>query len=115
MIPESIYEVTRADYTSFIEQIKPECREIKIEKMDPLHTATKIFSKKTGKCLCSRLTYTADYGNPDPEIYYIFELPDSDECCPPIPKTKIILKTKEEVQKFFDYFSQQQKENKNND
>ena len=79
MINESIYEVTRNDYTSFVEQIKPEFRRVEVAKIDPTHTATKIFSKNTDKCLCSRLTYTADYGDPEPEKYYIFEMPENYE------------------------------------
>ena len=116
MMFESIYKVTRADYISFLEQIKPDCRKIEVKEIDPTHTATKIFSKNTGKCLCSRLTYTAEYGNPEPEIYYIFEMPEDYERLPPIPKIKITLDSKEEVQKFFDYFAQKQKkENNKND
>ena len=113
MINESIYEVTRTDYTSFIEQIKPECREIKVMELDKTHTATKVFSKNTGKCLCSRMSYTANYGNSEPEKYYIFEMPEDEERLPPIPKIQITLSSREEVQKFFDYLSQQQKEKKN--
>ena len=109
MIPESIYEVTRADYTSFVEQLKPECRQIQVEEIDKTHTATKIFSKNTNKCLCSRLTYTADYGEPEPEIYYIFEMPEDYERQAPIPKMRVTLESKEQVQKFFDYFAQQRK------
>ena len=110
MIPESIYEVTRADYTSFVEQIKPEYRKIETVKIDERHTAIKIFSTNTNKCLCSRLTYTADFGEPEPEVYYIFEMPENYERLAPIPKIKITLETKEEVQKFFDYFAQKRKE-----
>lgn len=109
MIPESIYEVTRADYTSFVEQIKPEYRKVEVVEIDPIHTATKIFSPNTGKCLCSRVTYTAEYGDPEPEIYYIFEMPENYERLAPIPKMRITLNSKEEVQKFFDYFAQKQK------
>ena len=113
MMPESIYEVTRADYTSFVEQIKPECRRVEVIEIDKIHTATKIFSKNTNKCLCSRVTYTAEYGDPEPEIYYIFEMPEDYERQAPIPKMRITLNSKEEVQKFFDYFAQQRKEKKN--
>ena len=112
MIPESVYEVTRADYTSFVEQIKPEYRRVEIQEIDPIHTATKIFSKNTNKCLCSRITYTAEYGDLEPEVYYIFEMPEDYERQAPIPKIKITLNSKEEAQKFFDYFAKQrEKEN----
>lgn len=112
MIPESVFEVTRDEYIGFVEQLKPEAREVKVEQIDDRHVAAKIFSKKTGKCLCSRMAYNAPYGEPEPEVYYVFEMPDDDERKPPIPKRKITLTTKEEVQALFNYISQKQKEEK---
>ena len=114
MLDQSIYEVTRGDYKGFVNQIKPEYREIKTEEIGATHTATKIFSKKTGKCLCSRMSYTAKYGEPESEKYYIFEMPDDDERCAPTPTVQLQLDTKEEVQAFFDFLAKQNKE-KNND
>ena len=100
---ESIFEVSRAEYKDFIETIKPEYRQIETVDLDRWHQATKIFSKKTGKCLTSRVTYTGkskeDY---EPEKYYIFEIPDDEERCAVIPKVKIVLETKEQVQAFLD-------------
>ena len=113
MIDNSIYEVTRNDYKGFVEQIKPECRRVEIEEVDKKHIATKIFSINTGKCLCSRVTYSANYGTPEPEKYYIFEMPENYERQAPIPKQQIVLKTKEEVQAFFDFLAKNKKENKN--
>lgn len=110
----SIYEVTREDYKGFVNQIKSECRDTRIEEIGETHTAAKIYSKKTGKCLCSRVYYTADYGEPDAEQYYIFEMPDDDERCAPTPVYQIKLESKEEVQAFFDAIAKLQKE-KNND
>lgn len=109
----SIYEVTRDDYKGFVNQIKPECRDVKIEEIGDTHVAAKIYSKKTGKCLCSRVAYSADYGDPDPEKYYIFEMPDNDERCAPIPVQRITLTSKEEVQAFFDVVKKLQEEQKN--
>ena len=111
MLPDSIYEVLRTDYTNFVEQIKPEYRKIEVVEIDKQHTATKIFSTNTGKCLCSRLTYTADYGESEPEKYFIFEMPENYERSAPIPKVRVTLKSKEEVQKFFDYFAQNKEKN----
>ena len=51
----SIYEVTRDDYKGFVNQIKPECRDVRIEEIGDIHIAAKIYSKKTGKCLCSNM------------------------------------------------------------
>ena len=109
----NIYEVTRDDYKGFVSQIKPECRDVRIEEIGDTHIAAKIYSKKTGKCLCSRVAYSADYGDPDPEKYYIFEMPDNDERCAPIPVQRITLTSKEEVQAFFDAIKKLQEEQKN--
>ena len=109
MLDYSIYEVTRGDYKTFVEQIKPEYREVKTEQVGDTHTATKIYSKKTNKCLCSRVMYSANYGEPEPEKYYIFEMPDNDERRAPIPHYQLKLETKEEVQAFFNFLQEQQK------
>lgn len=109
----SIYEVTRNEYKGFIEQIKPEHRRVEVVEIDPIHTATKTFSINTGKCLCSRLTYSANYGEPEPEKYYVFEMPEDYERQAPIPKQQIVLETKEEVQAFFDFLAQQAKKETN--
>lgn len=101
----SIYEVTRNEYKGFVEQIKPEYRRIEIKEIDERHTAAKIFSVNTGKCLCSRVTYSADYGDPEPEKYYVFEMPENYERQAPIPKQQLVLETKEEVQAFFDFLA----------
>ena len=111
----SIYEVTRDEYKGFIEQIKPECRRVEVIKINDTHTAAKIFSLKTGKCLCSRVSYTAEYGKPEPEKYYVFEMPDDDERQAPIPKQQIVLETKEQVQALFDFLAQQAKKENNKD
>lgn len=111
----SIYEVLRSDYVGFVEQIKPDCRKTEIVEIGNNHIATKTISIKTGKCLCSRVSYS---GKPEdeyyePEKYYIFEMPDNDERQAPIPKYQLKLETKEEVQAFFDFLSKQNKEKHN--
>lgn len=112
MNENSIYEVTREDYKGFVSSINPECRTVEEKRVGINHIATKIFSKKTGKCLCSRLTSDADYGEHEPERYYIFEMPEPEERIPPKPVVRVQLTTKEQVQKFFDYIAQH-KEQKN--
>ena len=107
---DSIYEVTREEYKGFVEQIKPEYRDVKIERIGSTHTAVKIYSKKTEKCLCSRVAYTAEYGDPEPEKYYIFEMPDNDERCAPTPVARVALTSKEEVQALFNAIAQIQKQ-----
>ena len=94
---ESIFLVEREDYKAFVERLKSEAIEVKEEELTRSSDATKVFSKKTGKCLCSRV-----YSKEADEKYYIFEFPDDDEWGPPIPKRKITLQTKEQVQLLFD-------------
>ena len=114
MINESIFEVSRAEYKSFVEEIKPECRRVEIIDLDRWHKATRIFSLKTGKCLTSRVTHLIeDEEMHEPERYYIFEMPDDDERRAPIPRVKVVLETKEEVQAFLDGMKKL-KENNNN-
>lgn len=112
MIESNLYEVTRDDYASFVEQIKSEFRDIQVMEIGDSHVATKIFSKKTGKCLCSRVTNNGKFNSSGPEKYYIFEFPDDDERQPPIPKLKLRLETKEEVQAFFTALAKMQGEKK---
>lgn len=107
-----IYEVTRGDYKSFIEQIIPGCGHVEQTKAG-IYNFTYIYSKKTGKKLCGKRTFTGESHKPHPEKYYIYEMPDDDERRDPIPKMKVVLKTREEVQKFFDAISKANKENKN--
>ena len=102
---ESIFLVEREDYKAFVERLKVEAIEVKEEELTRSSAATKVFSKKTGKCLCSRV-YSAEAD----EKYYIFEFPDDDEWGPPIPKRKITLETNEQVQLLFDFIRR-----KNND
>ena len=109
----NIYEVTRQEYQIFYEEILPECRRTEIVELDKNKTAIKTYSKKTGKCLCSR-TYThhKDETKNEPEKYYIFTSPDNDERGEPKQKLHIQLNSTEEVQAFFDAISKLQKEKK---
>jgi len=111
----SIYEVERTDYASFVKTIKPEYREITTYK-DGKYMVTQIKSKLTGNLLCARKSHNIkNESKRQPEKYYIFNLPSDEERLPPVPTVKIELETKEEVQAFFDYLSKQNKEKENND
>ena len=102
---KSIFLVEREDYKAFVERLKSEARVVKEEELTRSSAATKVFSKKTGKCLCSRV-----YSKDEEEKYYIFDFPDDDEWGQQIPKRKITLETKEQVQLLFDFIRR-----KNND
>ena len=111
---ENIFEVSRDEYKSFVKTIKNDSRRVEEFMLDKDHKAIRIFSKKTGKCLTSRVTHlNSNETEHEPEKYYIFEIPDDDELLPPTPHVKIELKTKEEVQAFFDNLKKLQ--NNNND
>lgn len=111
----SIYEVSRSEYKGFVDEIKPEYRKVEVETIGNTHIAAKIYSKKTGKCLCSRIAYTAEYGEPEPEKYYIFEMPDDDERKAPTPVIQVELNSKEEIQAFFNFVAKKVREEKEND
>lgn len=112
MINQNIYEVSREEYKGFVNEIKPQYRDVRVEQLNDLHTATKIFSINTGKCLCSRVYYSAKEGEPDPERYFIFEMPEPYERLPAKPVQKIVLTTKEQVQNFFDFIAKQNQREK---
>lgn len=109
MKDNSIYRVTRDDYKAFLEQLKPECREI--ETID-LHSKviTKVFSKATKECLCSRVTYNDSNRR---EQYFIFKMPMDEERRAPVPHVKIELNSAKEVQAFFDAYFKMKKEKEN--
>lgn len=114
MRDKAMYEVSRDEYKSFIEQIKPECRRVELDKLDWRLTAAKVYSVKSGRCLASRVfDHRQEVNNPEPERYYIFEIPEANESLPPIPKLKINLETREQVQAFFNAVSKHKEMSEN--
>ena len=97
---KDIYEVERQDYQAFVERLIPDKSDIEVFH-DKDISITKIISKKTGKVWCERIQNDEE----ETQKFYIFEYPDSDEWGAPIPKRRIVLETKEEVQSFFDALS----------
>ena len=91
------YEVTKNDYISFLEQIKPEARMVN-NKDAADYQLIEVLSKNTHKLLCAR--YVPNNKNDSPK-FYIYNFPDKDESRPPIPKLHINLESKEEAQAFF--------------
>ncbi len=110
---DDIYEVTRDEYIGFVEQIKPDARDVQVVHIDDDHVAAHIYSKNTGKHLCSRVACSNESKN-EPERYYVINMPEPEERKPPIPKRKIVLTTKEEVQALMDFLSKKSKEGKGN-
>lgn len=101
---KEIYQVNRDEYVGFVNQIKPGCGELKIVENDN-YTIASIYSKTTNTLLCAREIPKNEDEN---TLYYIYNLPENNERCAPKPVRKIVLETREEVQKFFDIISQLQ-------
>lgn len=101
-----IYEVERDDYVGVIGQINPATSDtevyheeygtvIKIKNKEGVHFTTRIIPEE------------------GEEKYYVFTLPQGEDCLPPKRVRKIILETKEEVQAFFNALNKMQKEKSN--
>lgn len=107
MLNNEVFEVTRADYKSFIERLVKGVIFTKEETIDENTCQMNVFSKKTNKLLCARKYSKIKDAK---EKYYIFEYPDSDEWIDAIPKVKITLETKEEVQAVLEAFKKMREE-----
>lgn len=110
------FSVDREEYQTFLEQINPKSYNVDVSSLNYYTTVTKVISKKTGKCLCSRLTYEEriEGQGRTPEKYYIFNEPELDERQAPRPKYTLRLETPEEVQAFVNIINKI-KEGKKND
>lgn len=106
-----IYEVSRIEYSSLVETIKPEAREI-MQYIIEDYKYIDIYSKNTHNKLTSRVVYIGDNEILNSEKYYIYNLPLPEERNPDIPKYKLELKTREEVQAFLDAMKQMREEHK---
>ena len=106
----SIYEVERAEYKTFIGQLNTENTHVEESWVGDVRS-TKIYGDKSGKHLCTRLEDTER----EEEHYFIFSYPEDEEYRDPTPVMTVNLDTKEEVQAFFNALSELQKETQNND
>ena len=103
-----IYEVDRDAYAGIIGQINPKTSDIETYHED-YGTIIKIKNKE-GVHFTTRIIPTEGE-----EQYYIFTLPQGEDCLPPKKIRKITLETKEEVQAFFDVLNKVQQEAHKND
>ena len=102
----SIYEVSRDEYTGFVDQIKPSARLTETVE-EGSRKLMKLYSTETGTHLATRVI-NEDNGE---EQYYIFNMPLDIERRPPRPVQKFTLESKEEVQAFMRILNKWQKEN----
>ena len=103
---EDIYEVTRDEYTGFIMELNKAMMDVTISYEEDL-AIEKIFSKKTGKLLCTRVL-----SNEEEPHYFIYDMPEQEEKIPPKAVLKINITTKEEAQSLFDALNKMQLEAK---
>ena len=99
-----IFEVTREDYKAFVERFLAGAVMAEEEEYEG-GKILKVYSNKTNKLLCAQTM--SEEGK---SSYYIFEYPEADEWGPPIPKYRLELQTKEEVQAFFNTLSELRKQ-----
>ena len=97
---KEIFEVTKADFRAFAERLKPDCCRTETTQPEEDFLQMYTYSNRTGTLLCGR-----EKKLDSPEKYYIFNYPEEDEWGPPIPKMKITLETKEEIQALFEAIS----------
>lgn len=99
----SIYEVDRNEYVGVIRQINPKTSDLETYH-EPYGTIIKIKNKE-GVHFTTRVIH--ENGE---EQYYVFTLPQGEDCLPPKAIRQVTLETKEEVQAFFDALNKIQKE-----
>lgn len=108
---DDIYEVSKIEYSSLVETIKPEMREVKQYIMDN-YKIIDIYSINTHKRLTRRKTYVGEDQKLQTEKYYIYNMPESYERTADIPKYHLQLDTREEVQAFLDIIAKANKKEK---
>jgi len=101
----SIYEVTRDEYAGVIGQINPKTSDV-YTYHEEYGTVIKIMNKE-GVHFTTRII--PEEGD---EQYYVFVLPQGEDCLPPKQVCKITLETREEVENFFSALNQLQKEHR---
>lgn len=95
---KEIYEVSRKDYSAFVERLIPDKREIENGENEKI-VSVFVRSKQTGKIWCEREWSKEEME----ERYYIYDYPEPDEWTDAIGKLSIELTTKEEVQAVIDF------------
>ena len=104
---EDIYEVDKEDYLGFLKTLKPDCFIETQNKIDDWHYEIIETSILTKKITCKKKV-TLDFNKQYviSEIYYIINLPESEETQEPTGKLHIELKTPEELKAFFKIISE---------
>ena len=111
MTNKDAYEVERADYQSFCEQLRMPHFQTEMHLLEDDAMEVQLISRTTGRCVAGRIYDPRELPveQLNPQRYFIFETPLPEESRAPIPKTHLHLETREEVQAFFDAISRLQK------
>lgn len=111
MTNKDAYEVERADYQSFCEQLRMSHFRTEIISLEDGLMEIRLISRTTEHCVAGRIYDSRELPIEQlkPQRYFIFETPLPEESRAPIPKTRLHLETREEVQAFFDAISRLQK------
>ena len=104
---DSLYLVSRAEFSSFCNQLKEECIDIKVFK-EREFKFIKVFRKDTDECICCRQIFNEEDKN---DNYYIFIIPPAEELNPPQAIRKIILTDEEEVKALLEMLNKEIKKN----
>lgn len=100
---KEIYEVTRDEFKGFLDELKPECVDYRICQTGE-DKIIRIFAKDNiNRLFAEQILQEGD------AKYYIYEMPKNEERQAAKPIRKIILESKEEVQKFFEILGKIQK------
>ena len=89
---DSLYLVSREEFSSFFNQLKEEYIDIKV------------FHKGTDECICCRQIFNEEDKN---DNYYIFIIPPAEELNPPQAIRKIVLTEEDEVKALFEMLNKE--------
>lgn len=109
MLDNSLFEVTRGDYTSILHHFKSEARKVEETRMPDDSIFTIVYSKVRGIKICGRRSWIDK-----PEKYYIWELLKPEESQPYDPPLQVELTDPKQVQAVLDYFAKKRKEEEAN-
>lgn len=98
-----LYEVSLEDYKAFIQQLKPEIREVRENYAADGTIRTEVYSNVRNVKLCSRICNPTTQS---PEKYYIWELSNAQESQKYIPRRKVVLDDPKQVKTLLNYIKE---------
>lgn len=102
---DDIYEVSRDEYVGFLAQIKKDCRLVETKHIDDEHMEI-ITTSIDRERIFAKQVIIKDEEEPK---YYVYDMPLDHERREPPTVRKVILETKEDIQRFLDFLGELQK------